>query len=672
MPTHHNRALIQLRQVLSVTAALVLTAMLPAQIPARIPVEAFFAEPDVQSVQLSPDGKSLAFLTTLGTGKVGIALMHLETGKIEPLVAANDENIKSYLWKGNDYIVYGGDLGGNESSALRSISLRKRKVVALADSYDERIADRANWANVADPLRFEPNFMLVSGPSTTGSSTFGFWRLDVRNGERRSVGSYEPKIDTQDLAIDNRGVIRGRSYLLADKIIFEVRPEPEGGFVKVAEFPANHPQWAFGVFAADNETLYVTTTDQTDTGALHTFNVRTRQLSPVIFHTPAGEIGSTLLSWDRSKFYGVSFVTDKTYYAFADPGRANLQGTIDASLPGTYNRITSISEDEKVMVVVASSDRDPGTYYVLNLRQPALKMIGKVNARINPADMRPMEPITFPARDGLTLHGYLTRPAGSEGKPGPLVIHPHGGPYGPRDDWGFNPEVQLMANRGYAVLQVNFRGSGGYGYSFQKAGQREWGGKMQDDLTDAVKWAIAQGIADSDRVAIYGASYGGYAALAGVTFSPDLYCCAINYVGVSDLNLITSWSDTRFLNRASRSSGIFIREWIGDEPEYKKSRSPVNFVDRIRVPTLHAYGYNDIRVDIKNWTRLEPKLKQYGKVYEIMIMGNEGHGFANENNRMTFYARLDEFLGKYMGGKNPNTNLGPLKVLEMPVKEKSN
>ncbi|MBI2813678.1 MAG: S9 family peptidase [Opitutae bacterium] len=623
----------------------------------------------MRSVQLSPDGKSLAFLTTLATGKVGIALMHLETGIVEPLVAANDENIKSYLWKGNDYIVYGGDLGGNESSALRSISLSKRKVVALADSYDERVADRANGANVADPLRFEPNFMLVSGPSRTGSSTFGFWRLDVRNGERRSVGSYEPKIDTQDLAIDNKGVIRGRSYLLADKIIFEVRPEPDGGFVKVAEFPANDPKWSFGVFAADNETLYVTTTDQTDTGALHTLNVRTRQLSPVIFHTPSGEIGNTLHSWDRSKFYGVSFVTDKTYYAFADQGRANLQGTIDASLPGTFNRITSISEDEKVLVVLASSDRDPGTYYVLNLRQPALKMIGKVNSRINPADMRPMEPVSFPARDGLTLHGYLTRPSGSAGKPGPLVLHPHGGPYGPRDEWGFNPEVQLMANRGYAVLQVNFRGSGGYGYSFQKAGQREWGGKMQDDLTDAVQWAIAQGIADPKRVAISGASYGGYAALAGVTFTPELYCCAVNYVGVSDLNLITSWAK----GRAGRGTDMFYREWVGDDKDYKFNRSPLNFVERIRVPTLHAYGYNDPRVDIKHWTRLEPKLKQYGKTYEIIIMGNEGHGFANESNRLTFYAKLDEFLGKHLGNTgDSNTRLGPLKVLEMPSKEKLN
>ncbi|MDI1251498.1 MAG: prolyl oligopeptidase family serine peptidase [Lacunisphaera sp.] len=664
---HLCRPVSCITRILITALALICAGSLHAANPPAVPVEAFFAEPDVRSLQVSPDGQYLAFLTTLGTGKVGIALMHLDTGKVEPLVGAKDENIEFYFWKGSEWIVYGGDLGGNESAALRSISIGKRKVVALAESFRERYSDRANEAGIIDQLRFDPYRIMIQGIKSVGSYNFGVWLLDVRTGERRAVGSYDPKDDTQDLAVDNHGVIRGRSYLYGDKVVFEVRPEADSGFVKVAEFPANNPQWRFDRFTADNENLYLISTAQTDTGALHALNLRTRQLGPVLFHNPAGEIESVLTSWDRSKFYGVSYETDKSYYHFADPGRTDLQQKIDASLPGTHNRITSSSADEKIMVVFAASDRDPGTYYLLNLRSPALMMIGKFNRRINPANMQPMVPVSYQSRDGLTIHGYLTRPAGTEGKAGPLIIHPHGGPFGVRDSWDFNPEVQLLANRGYSVLQINYRGSGGYGYGFMKAGQREWGGKMQDDLSDGVQWAVAQGIADPQRVAIYGASYGGYAALAGVTFTPELYCCAVNYVGVSDLGLITSWARGRF----GRGNDMFYREWVGDDKTYKHDRSPVNFVERIRVPTLHAYGFNDPRVEIENWTRLEARLKQFNKPYEVIIQGDEGHGFRNEAGRIAYYARLEAFLAQHLAGGNPSTRLAPMEILEMPAKEKS-
>jgi dipeptidyl aminopeptidase/acylaminoacyl peptidase len=638
-----------------------------AQTSTRIPLEDFFAEPDMRSLQVSPDGKYLAFLTTLGTGKVGIALMDLGTGKIEALVAGKDENIAYYFWKGSDYIVYGGDIGGDESPALRSISIRKREVVALSEAVRELTREDANFLDLTDELRFDPHHIMGFGRKEKGSNTVGMYLVDVRDGTRRAVGSYEPsQADGTSFVADNNGVLRVRERYEGKNWIVEVRPQPTDLFVKVAEFPADEPKWDIQYFAADNETLYLITTDQSDTGTLHTYNVRTRQLSPPIFNTPEGEIGSVLSSYDLTKFYGFTFTTDKTYYRFIDPDRAQLQKLIDHSLPDTHNVVRSESADEKILVIAATSDRTPGNYYLLNLRNPKLMLLGKINMRIKPEQMRPMEPVQYTARDGLTIHGYLTRPAGSEGKKVPLIIHPHGGPFGARDDWGFDGDVQFLANRGYAVLQINYRGSGGYGYAFQKAGQRQWGLKMQDDLTDGVKWAIAQGITDSAHVGIYGASYGGYATLAGLTFTPELYRCGANYVGVSDLGLITSWGDFR---RFGRGSDTFIREWIGDDPQYKHDRSPVNYVDRIRVPLLNAYGLNDPRVEIRNWERLESKLKEFGKTYEIMIMENEGHGFRKEKNRLEFYRHLEAFLDKYMwDGPVGHVDLPEAKVLEMPAK----
>lgn len=633
----------------------------------QIPLEHFFAEPDLRSPQVSPDGANLAFLTTLGTGKVGIALMHLANGKIEPLVAAKDENIDSFFWKTDDLLVYSGDIGGNESPALRSFNIAKRRVAPLAESYREKVADRANWANIIDPLPFLPHQLLVLGPKSVGSYNVDLWMLDVRDGKRRSVALATNESDVFTYIADNAGSIRARLRLLGQDSLVEIRRDAQSGWEKVASFPANGAKWSLLQFAADNETLYLLSNAETDTPALHSLNTRTLQLSAPLFRPPAGEIDRILTSHDRTRLEGVIYTDDKPRYHWFDAGRAKLQAQIDASLPDTFNVVTSRSADEQVLVVLATSDRHPGTYYLLDRRAPRLMALGKINRHLLPEQLRPMESVQFTARDGLEIRGYLTRPATPAHGPVPLIVHPHGGPFGIRDTWGFNEDVQFLANRGYAVLQINYRGSGGYGERFLKAGQREWGGKMQDDLTDGVQWAIAQGIADPHRIAIYGASYGGYAALAGATFTPDLYRCAVNYVGVSDLTLITSWGRGRF----GRSSDMFAREWIGDDKQYKFDRSPVNFVDRIRIPTLHAYGYNDPRVDIDHWRRLEPKLKQFNKPYEILIESDEGHGFANEKSRIQFYRHLERFLAQHLSPLEPEgkVEIQPARVVEMPARQ---
>ncbi|MBI2512397.1 MAG: S9 family peptidase [Opitutae bacterium] len=632
------------RLLAAVCGLLIALNAIGAEQPPRIPVEQFFAEPDIRSVELAPDGKHLAFLTTLGTGKVGIALMDLATGKIEPLVAAHDENIEFFLWKGSDHIVYAGDLGGNESPAYRSISISRRRVVALAESFRERYSDRANWADLVDELPYDSRHMLIYGPKEIGSYRPELYLLDVVNANRTVVPVSLHGLDQFSFVVDNAGVVRARSRVLGDKSLFEIRRDTSSDWTKVAEFSATRPQWSFLQFAADNQTLYFFSREHTDTRELRSIDCRTLKVSEPIFHHSEGDVTEIVTSYDRTKLYGVGYETDKTRYHWFDADRAKLQAQIDATLPGTENTIVSTSADEKLVVIAAASDRNANTYYLLDRRAPRLSVLGKANRHLAVEHMQPMEPITFTARDGLAIHGYLTRGAGSNGQAAPLIVNPHGGPYGPRDSWGFNSEVQFLASRGYSVLQINFRGSGGYGYAFEAAGKREWGGKMQDDLTDGVKWAIEQKIADPQRIAIYGGSYGGYAALAGAAFTPDLYKCAVNYVGVSDLNLITSWGR----GRSGRGSDEYYREWVGDDKQYKFDRSPLNFVDRIKIPTLHAYGFNDPRVEIDHWKRLEPKLKQFGKTYEIIIEKDEGHGFRNEKARIEFYRRLETFLAKYL------------------------
>ncbi len=657
-------------RALLATALLTLAPLaLRAAPPPLIPLEVLFADSQMRSVQLSPDGSHLAFLTTLGTGKIGIALMDLQSGKIEPLVAAKDENIKFYVWKGNDRIVYGGDLGGNESNALRAITLSKRKAIELANSHQANIDDNADTASILDNLKFDNQHVLIIGRKGVGTWTGGVYLLDVQYGDRAKA----PGADVEGafgLMADNTGLIRCLDRLQEKNVNHYIRTNLKSDFTKVASSPADTaieaPTWQPILFGADNQTLYVITRELGQTDRLRAYDVANRSFLPGLDYPLEGEFDSLVMSWDRSKLLGVYTTTEKRNVHWFDAGRAALQAKIDGALPGTVNFIASSSADDQVHVLVSTSDRQTPVYYILNLLnpakgRPAIMMLGSANPNLHAEDLRPQMPISYQARDGLTIHGYLTLPAGAEGKRVPLIVHPHGGPYGIRDVWGFDPEVQLYANRGYAVLQPNYRGSGGYGTEFLLAGRREWGGKMQDDLSDGVKWAIAQGYADPARVAIVGASYGGYAALAGVTFTPELYCCGVNYVGVSDLTIITSHA------RVAGSERLFQKNWIGDDSTYLHDRSPVNFVQNIRVPTLHAYGENDPRVDIDHWKRLKAELDRYNKPYEFVREGNEGHGFGNENARVRFYRQVEDFLARNLT-RNGKVNVGPSEVIDLPAK----
>jgi dipeptidyl aminopeptidase/acylaminoacyl peptidase len=271
--------------------------------------------------------------------------------------------------------------------------------------------------------------------------------------------------------------------------------------------------------------------------------------------------------------------------------------------------------------------------------------------------MAAMRPVAFTARDGLKIHAYLTLPAGREAKKLPLVIHPHGGPFGIRDSWGFDPEVQFYANRGYAVLQVDYRGSGGYGRQFEMAGYKRWGLEMQ-------------GVADPARVVIAGASYGGYAAMAGLAFTPELYCAGVNYVGVVDIAELIPVGETATKNRTywyTTRIGDLDR---ADDRKRIRETSPVHFAERIVAPVLMAYGKNDPRVRISQGYDMESALKKAGKTYEMVIEDKEGHGFRKEELSIAHYTRIDAFLKKYVPGPGTAVNIGEAKVIDLPAKAK--
>jgi dipeptidyl aminopeptidase/acylaminoacyl peptidase len=316
---------------------------------------------------------------------------------------------------------------------------------------------------------------------------------------------------------------------------------------------------------------------------------------------------------------------------------------MEKAFPDKIVSPSSITEDEMKMVVTVWDSRHPAAYYLYNREAKTMEELAIAYDWLDPNSLGEMQPVAIEARDGLILPGFLTLPPGSDGTNLPLVINPHGGPRA-RDSWGFNPEVQLMANRGYAVLQVNFRGSTGYGQAFDRAGWGKWGAEMQNDITDAVLWAIEQDIADPERVCIYGGSYGGYAAMAGLTFTPELYKCGINYVGVTDINLLfetmpASWK----LARAE------MKRTIGDPDDEEDARlmaarSPINHVDKIRVPLLMGYGAQDPRVVLDHALKLEKELKRFEVDYELIIEEQEGHGFRKFENQVEWYTKLIDFL----------------------------
>ena len=598
-----------------------------------IPMEDFFRNPDKSSFQISPDGQHIAYMKPWKT-RMNVHVINVKTTDETRLTSSEDRGIYGYGWLGNNRIGYAKDDGGDENIHFFAVNIDGTNEIDLTPF--ENVQTR-----MIDDLEDDPDHIIL-GLNKRDPRIHDAFRVNVTDGTMKLIaenpGNISGWMTDHDgnlrVAITSDGVNTSLLYRDSESELFKTILTTD---FKVRVDPL--------FFTFDNKNLYVASNRNRDKSAIYTFDITETQEKELIFENDQVDVSGLMYSKKRKVLTGVSYTVAKREIFFFDDWRKDIQNKLERKFPGYEVGITSFSKDEKNAVVVTYSDKSRGTYYSYDVEKNEINELAKISPWLNEDHMAEMKPITYTSRDGLTIPGYLTLPVGSDGKNLPFVVHPHGGPWA-RDSWGYNSEVQFLANRGYAIFQMNFRGSTGYGRKFWESSFKQWGKTMQDDITDGVNWLIDQGIADPDRIAIYGASYGGYATLAGLAFTPDLYTCGVDYVGVSSLfTFMESMPPYWELYRS------MMYEMVGhpeNDKEMLTSASPLLHVENIKVPLFIAQGANDPRVKKTESDQIVEALKARGIEVPYMVKDNEGHGFYNEENQFDFYREMEKFLEKYL------------------------
>ena len=656
----------------------------PSAPPPELPVSTFFKKPSLTSLTFSPDGKRIACLIPYER-RMNLAVIDLEKKTKNLLTNFKDNDVSTLLWANNDRLIFTKDEDGKEVPAVYAVGRDGSDPTQLFgyDSVAETSAVNVRFRGLLTRLENDSkNFLVLA--NLTGTQGPDVCLMNLSTGSMKVLvpnpgfvrrwildHNQQPRIGISEEGRKTRILFREEGGDQWTELNTDVSDD--------ADDSMSASSWSPLAFEGDNRTLIVVGRMGGDRMAVYRYDTKTRRLSEPVIEDPTYDTYTESEDYNRyplkgpiyddtkKKVVGYAYRNEKARVVWFDEDFALLQKRIDGSLPDTLNFILAAAPDNSKQLIFAASDRDPGVYYLFDRAKKKLEELAVRIPGIDPDQMAAMQPVSFPSRDGLTLHGYLTLPVGRVAKNLPLILHPHGGPYGIRDDWGYNAEIQFYANRGYAVLQVDYRGSGGYGQKFQRTGYKKWGLEMQNDLTDAVQWAIKQGLADPGRVVISGASYGGYATMAGLAFTPELYCAGINYVGVT--NLSTQWGKYHGTVDQLR----LVRNRFADMDKSAESKraydtSPANFADRIRVPVLMAYGKNDPRVNIDQGYDMESALKKHGKTYEMIVERDEGHGFRKEELSIAFFTKVDEFLKKYVSASNGAVKVGPSKVIDLPAK----
>ncbi|AMV23907.1 Prolyl tripeptidyl peptidase precursor [Gemmata sp. SH-PL17] len=613
-----------------------------AEAPPLIPRDVLFGNPDKAGPQISPDGKHIAYLAPdeKNVLQVWVRTTALPAGKANDKKVTSDEKrgIRQYFWAHDGkHLLYLQDAGGDENFHLFAAEFDTGKTRDLTPFTGVRVQG-------VELDEKHPDTLLV-GMNKRNKAAFDMHRVTISTGEE--------KIDTENPGLvvgwttDKDFVIRAATAVNSETGGYDlmVREKPGAEWKTIKKW-TNEEQGQAAGFGADANTLYVIGNDSTDTLRLTKFDLATSK-EEVIAEDKEYDIGGAMIDDKKRIPLAVSFAKARTEWKVLDDSVKDDFAALAKVRRGDFS-VTSKTTDDTLWVVAYVTDDGPVSYYLYHRDTKKADFLFFNNSKLENTKLAQMEPIQYKAKDGLVVHGYLTKPLGVEAKDLPTVLLVHGGPWA-RDSWGFSPLTQFLANRGYAVLQVNFRGSTGYGKKFLNAGNREWAGKMHQDLIDAKEWIVKQGVADPKKVAIMGGSYGGYATLVGLTFTPDEFACGVDIVGPSNIVTLLKTVPPYW----APAKALFAKR-VGDlekEEAFLKERSPLAKVNYITKPLLIGQGKNDPRVKVAESDQIVDAMRKNGKPVEYVLYPDEGHGFQRPENRLHFFAITEQFLAKHLGGR---------------------
>lgn len=609
-------------------------------------VEDYFAKPNSSAFQLSPNGKYISYREKDANNKRHVMIKEVATGKVVRAIEEKDELIRAMGWVNDERLVYIMDQGGNENYHLYAVNIDGKNNIDLTPFEDVQ-------ANILNMMKEVKDHIIIS-MNKDNKQVFEPYKVNIHTGELEKLfTNTDPANAIVDYDFDKEGKLRGYSKMhngINTQYFYKAKGKSDFELFGTGKWDDTFSILSFNYASKNPDEAYVLTNLDSDKARIILYDFGTKKILKEIYSNT--EYDATILGISRKRNWEIDYVGFEGARVEIKPVSATfkkLYQKFSKEFPGYEYSIVGKTDEEDQYLVMVQSDKLYGRYYHLDAKSGKTTLLYDLMPQLKEGDMAEMRPITYKSRDGLTIHGYITLPKEAlAGKKVPLIVNPHGGPQGVRDSWGFNPEAQLFASRGYATLQVNFRVSGGYGKEFLRAGFKQVGRKAMDDVEDGIQYVIDQGWADKDNIAIYGASHGGYAVLRGLTKTPDLYKAGVDYVGVSNIFTLLNSIPEYWKPYKEMLYQIWYNLEDTEEAAIAKEVSPLFHVDKIKAPLFVVQGANDPRVKIAEADQIVSALRAKGVDVPYMVKYDEGHGFHKEENQIEFYKAMLGFFRKHL------------------------